>query len=563
MQELSADVLSQIVPFSGNPNLPVAGGGNMLAQGQPLQQTKTAYTTAVTVQKPRQISTISSNVLQESKLAGSHFFYRWEVFDKTKNCKVPIIGPSIDLAMCIARNYGNCVLDVEATETPTHYMLKGVFIDLETGFTCPRLFRQRKKQNISGKMDADRQEDMVFQIGQSKAIRNAIVKAMPAWLIDKAIETAMEAEVASIKPENLPLARSKVISFFSQYGVTADEIAAERNRQPDQWTAKDIVELRATATAIKEGRVTAQEIFKTKPEEPTDGTDGPNTNGDTAGNDDNGSEGLGGAPGGKETSAQKDGPSEQSTNEKEPAQGGQDIKSQDSQVVDAEFEGPVRDAIDWCKNEAVKKRYKGPSRTNVEVAIKALGIQWDGKDYIGAHNAIKTHFGIEDVASDDQNPAGAGGNDPPPNNEYLNLLDKFNETFAGAQQDAAKLMPIFKAALNAANIPTGQRPADVLQAETFFSSYENILKSDQSVIGLSKDAEIEQEDKGKIWDALWEFINKNHPQWDFHMFKNFLGIHSSKCGVPDHELAKQMISNEEHHRLLIESFNKWRNVDKF
>jgi hypothetical protein len=257
METLTPEVLNRIQPFYGEPT----ATDRIIERGDALQQVKTGYTTAVSVQKRREISRVTANVLEEAQLAGSAFYYRWEVFDRQKGRKVPIEGPSIDLAMCIARNYGNCAIEVESTETPTHYMMRGIIIDLETGFTCPRLFRQRKSQNLGCKMDTDRQEDIVFQIGQSKAIRNAIIKAMPSWLIDKAIDTAKQSELSSIKPENIHIARAKVMNFFSGYGIIQDRIEAKTGKRMDLWTAQDIVDLRGSATALKEGRVSPDELF--------------------------------------------------------------------------------------------------------------------------------------------------------------------------------------------------------------------------------------------------------------------------------------------------------------
>jgi len=259
-EELNPEILDSIQPFQG-----VVQPTDMLVNGYALQQTRTQYTTAVAVQKPRSISKIAHNVLEEAKLAGSSFYYRWEVFDREKNRKVPVEGESIGLAMCIARNYGNCVTDIElVTETPTHYLMKGVFVDLESGFTCPRLFRQRKSQKISGRMDIERQEDIVFQIGQSKAIRNAVAQAMPRWLIDRAIEVAKAAELSQIKGENIVMSRTKVLDFFAGYGVTAERIESERGKPVDDWSPEDIVSLRGMATALKEGRITADELFPVK-----------------------------------------------------------------------------------------------------------------------------------------------------------------------------------------------------------------------------------------------------------------------------------------------------------
>lgn len=252
--------LAKIQPFSGMPE-ELTGAERMLEEGKAIQKVQTPYTTAIAVQKPRSIARYVNNVLEECGLAGASFYYGWTA--KTQKGPVKIEGPSIDLAMCLARNYGNCAIDIDETESLTHFMIKGVFIDLESGFTCPRLFRQRKGQSLGGKMekDLDRQEDIVFQIGQSKAIRNAIVRAMPRWLIDRAIEAAKAAEIQNIKAESPAFARAKVLSFFDEYGISQERVEAKVDKTADKWTSPDIAELRGSATALKEGRITADELF--------------------------------------------------------------------------------------------------------------------------------------------------------------------------------------------------------------------------------------------------------------------------------------------------------------
>lgn len=253
-ESLELELLDSIKPFS----TPLQSVQDI--QGQALQQTKTAYVTAVKVQEPRSIAKVTKNVLQEAKLAGSSFYYRWEVKNKTGRKSI-VQGPSIDLTMCIARNYGNCALDIEVQETLTHYLFKGVFIDLESGFTVPRLYRQRKRQDIGSGYGDERAEDIVFQIGQSKAQRNAIDKAAPGWLIDQAIEEARQAEINKIKPENLHIARSRVLDFFATYGITQERIEAKLERKADLWTPEDIADLRASSTGLKEGRIGPDELF--------------------------------------------------------------------------------------------------------------------------------------------------------------------------------------------------------------------------------------------------------------------------------------------------------------
>ena len=252
-ETLDAQVLGEIQPFQGSP----VAGSEIIQAGGVLQKVETQYTTAVAVQKPRSLTTVVKNVLEEARLARSAFYYKWSV----KGSKRPIQGGSIDLARSIARNFGNVAVDIiEEPETVTHFKFKAVFIDLESGLNWPRLFRQRKGMN-TGMADKERAEDIIFQIGQSKAQRNAVFQGVPGWLVDKAIEVAEQAEVDGIKHEGIEIARIKVINFFTQYGTDQDRIEAKIGKKADKWTEVDIADLRASATAIKEGRTSVDEIF--------------------------------------------------------------------------------------------------------------------------------------------------------------------------------------------------------------------------------------------------------------------------------------------------------------
>lgn len=257
---MDMEILNNIKSFSADTvSTAYASGSEMMQQGMALQKVQTAYATAVTVQKSRNLSTVASNVLEEAKMAGSSFYYSWKVKNKKTGQSSTIEGASIDLAMSIARNYGNCVIDIDASETASHYMIKGSFIDLETGFTCPRLFRQRKGQSLGDGMEAERQQDIVFQIGQSKAIRNAVIRSMPSWLINKAIETAKAAERSGIM--DLKKSCTDILVWFDQYQVAQNQLEDYIGKPLQQWSADDVVTLRGVATGLVEKRVTVKEIF--------------------------------------------------------------------------------------------------------------------------------------------------------------------------------------------------------------------------------------------------------------------------------------------------------------
>lgn len=231
---------------------------NAAKSGKSMVQIKSSYVTAISVQRPRSITEVADKVFEEARLAGADFFYRWKVKNKDGSTGI-IQGGSIDIAMAFARNFSNCASDIEVNETQTHFVFKASVIDLETGFTFPRLFRQRKNQRMSKKMDIDRAEDIAFQIGQSKAQRNVWLKIMPNWMLSKAITIAMDAESTGIT--DLSKAKEMSKNYFLNLGVSNSKLENYVGKNFDLWTKFDIVELRAVATAIKENRTNIREVF--------------------------------------------------------------------------------------------------------------------------------------------------------------------------------------------------------------------------------------------------------------------------------------------------------------
>lgn len=135
----------------------------------------------------RKLAEVEKRLLEEARMAGEEFYYGWSVG------KDAVEGPSQALAHAAARCWGNCVVDaLPIIETADSWVMPARFVDLETGFTLTRNFRQSKRWQVHGKMDGERKDDVRFQIGQSKAVRNVILKALPSWLINKALDLAKQ-----------------------------------------------------------------------------------------------------------------------------------------------------------------------------------------------------------------------------------------------------------------------------------------------------------------------------------------------------------------------------------
>lgn len=234
--------------------------GDVIESGKTLQQVQTQYTTAVKVQEPRQLKKIIASCIEEAAYLGEDCFYGWG------SGKDRIEGPTIRCAMIAVRLWGNTAIDMDPIqETRDSYIMAASFVDLETGFTLKRQFRQSKKWNVSGKMDEFRKEDVRFQIGQSKAQRNVILNALPSWLIDKMIEKAKEGvreklEVI-IKNKGIEHARKLCVDALSKYSVKVEDIERKYEKKYPAWDIETLITLSGDIAALTKGQESASVLF--------------------------------------------------------------------------------------------------------------------------------------------------------------------------------------------------------------------------------------------------------------------------------------------------------------
>jgi hypothetical protein len=242
--------------------------GEVLATGGALQQVRTSYCTAIAVQKPRQIAQVERRLLQEAQLAGETFYYGWGAG------KDRIEGPSIELAMAAARCWGNCAIEaLPVQDAGDAWILGAAFVDLETGCTISRQFRQSKQWTVYGRMDEERKSDIRFQIGQSKAQRNVVVRALPQWLIDKALDEAKAGVRAKLEQfikqqgkgdatVGLAAAYDLVKHALAKHGVSEERILKKCGVADRRGVDVDkLVVLRGDLYALDHGQDTAETIF--------------------------------------------------------------------------------------------------------------------------------------------------------------------------------------------------------------------------------------------------------------------------------------------------------------
>lgn len=225
-----------------------------------VQMSAGQFVTAMKVQQPRMKSEVLARVNEEAEIIADDFYYCWEV--NSKGEKNIVEGISIKGAMAVAREYGNCATYAETvSEGASHWEFRGIFLDLETGFTSIRSFRQRKSTGSRGKYDQGRLEDINFQIGQSKAIRNAILNGVPQWLLSRALEKAKESTANKLTSGGLEGGKQRCIDIFSRKGVKKMALENKLRKGFPEWGKDDLVTLKGILNAIEQGQTTISAEF--------------------------------------------------------------------------------------------------------------------------------------------------------------------------------------------------------------------------------------------------------------------------------------------------------------
>ncbi|HEY2242723.1 MAG TPA: hypothetical protein VGH47_00695 [Xanthobacteraceae bacterium] len=264
--------LMEMANAGAQPNQPTPGGHALV---RPTQGIAERVIGAQPVAVYRDEAKILQKLSALAAAAGSDWFYRFPV--RTKDGGQDWIeGPSIKLANDVARIFGNNSNEVREIDVGDAWIFYARFTDIETGFSMERAYRQRKSQTSMKTKDADRQLDIAYQIGQSKAIRNCIVNALQIYA-DYAYDQARNSLVEKIG-KDLEAWRVRAIEGLARMPVELSRAERVIGRARKDWLAPDIARLVAMMRAVADGMATVEDTFpavekaaevSTKPADPT------------------------------------------------------------------------------------------------------------------------------------------------------------------------------------------------------------------------------------------------------------------------------------------------------
>jgi hypothetical protein len=240
------------------------------AQGQPLQPARgSALVRPTTGLAERIIGAQHVHVYRdEAKIlqklaaiaaaAGNDWFYRFPVKKKDGGTDW-IEGPSIKLANDVARIFGNNVNEVREIDVGDAWVFYARFTDIETGFSMERAYRQRKSQGSLKTKDADRQLDIAYQIGQSKAIRNCIVNSLQIYA-DYAFDQARNSLIEKIG-KDLAGWRDRTLQGLARMPVDAVRVERVIGRAHRDWLAPHVAQVVAMMKSVADGMASVDEVF--------------------------------------------------------------------------------------------------------------------------------------------------------------------------------------------------------------------------------------------------------------------------------------------------------------
>jgi hypothetical protein len=200
---------------------------------------------------------VMQKIAAEAAAASDNWYYRFPA--RSKDGQTWIEGPSIKLANAVARMYGNDAVETRVLDYGDSWLFLARFTDFETGFSMERAYQQRKSQTSVKTKDYERQQDLAFSVGQSKAIRNVIVNAL-GTLCDFAFEEARNSIVERVG-KNLEDSRRRALEKIEAIALDVHRVERVMGRSTKNWLAPDIAKIVAMLRGIEDGMATVDEMF--------------------------------------------------------------------------------------------------------------------------------------------------------------------------------------------------------------------------------------------------------------------------------------------------------------
>jgi hypothetical protein len=175
-----------------------------------------------------------------------------------------VTGPSIRLAECIQRGWGNMIAGVKVIEKNPHDSLMVAYAwDIETNAYYSTEFRvAHTRDTKSGKKDLIDERD-IYEMEANQAarrVRTCILKLVPGDVVDAAVERCAQTLAASVG--DIQKSRASMLEAFKALGVSKEMIERRLGHRFESVEPGEIVTMRSIFNSLRDKMASVEDYFE-------------------------------------------------------------------------------------------------------------------------------------------------------------------------------------------------------------------------------------------------------------------------------------------------------------
>lgn len=221
----------------------------------------------ISLQRPRSEKAILADALQELDLypsAASGAIYNKPVGKDDNGKQIYAQGLSIRAAESLASRWCNSAYGAEIlAEEKDSILIGAVFLDMEKNTrhsVSRRVSRTYKAKGGSIVTLVGDRLDMAVNANISKALREVILRSLPAGLKTEYINKALEI-IAKTSPDSIKKAIPKIVAYFKKHDLSKDLMEKFLGKKMEEINGDDYAELQGIYNAVENGDMSAKEAF--------------------------------------------------------------------------------------------------------------------------------------------------------------------------------------------------------------------------------------------------------------------------------------------------------------
>jgi hypothetical protein len=182
-----------------------------------------------------------------------------------------VTGPSIRLAECVQRGWGNLIAGVKTVERTSRESLMIAYAwDIETNaYYSTEFWVAHTRDTKGGKKDLVEERD-IYEMEANQAarrVRTCILKLVPGDVVDAAVEQC--ARTLAAKIGDIAKARAAMLETFKALGVTKEMIEKRLGHRIESIEPGEIVTMRGIFNSLRDKMATIEDYFEV-PKAPED-----------------------------------------------------------------------------------------------------------------------------------------------------------------------------------------------------------------------------------------------------------------------------------------------------